>query len=95
MDDKDRILGPNSLYEGWEESENGRTTSDGENTAGDGPFRYEIRSRISVNLNERRDGILFSLICSCCNYGLYTPAKKIIYLKLSVSTAFSPIDYRY
>lgn len=46
-------------------------------------------------LNKRHDGMLFSLICSCCNYGLHTPAKKIIYLKLSISIAFSPIDYRY
>lgn len=39
--------------------------------------------------------MLFFLICSYCNYGLYTSAKKIIYLMLSISIAFSPINYRY
>lgn len=46
-------------------------------------------------LNRRYDGTLFFLICSYCNYGLYTPAKKIIYLMLSISIAFSPINSRY
>lgn len=46
-------------------------------------------------LNRRYDGMLFFLICSYCNYGLYTSAKKIIYLMLSISIAFSPINYRY
>jgi len=45
-------------------------------------------------LNRRYDGRLFFLICSYGNYGLYTPAKKIIYLMLSISIAFSPINCR-